>query len=273
MTSKRHIHPARRSRISYPISLSEKIYSIVFGPIITFALLLVAAKVFSQFSVASVGSVSASLLIRATLATLSRLAIAYVLAVFVAIPLSLLTTLNSTAEKVFLPLFDILESVPILAFFPVLIGIFLKLGLPSGAAIFILFLSMLWNIVFTVVGGLKIIPSDIKAAGRIFGIRGISYVEKVLLPGVFPEIVTGSILAVAQGWNLIIVAEILHGYILGGTPSQDLFGIGSIMVNAASSGQSEIFLAALLAMVGAIAFLNFFVWQKLLHYAQRFKFE
>ena len=46
----------------------------------------------------------------------------------------------------------------------------------------------------------------------------------------------------AQGWNLIIVAEVMHTYILHGTTSQDLFGLGSILVNASASGQNSVFL-------------------------------
>jgi NitT/TauT family transport system permease protein len=195
------------------------------------------------------------------------------LAILIGIALALLVTLNRKAEAIFLPLFDILESVPVLAFFPVLIIFFIKLNYLNGAAIFIIFLAMLWNIVFTVVGGLKIIPREFKEAATIFGVRGWSYFRKIILPAIFPELVTGSILAVAQGWNITIVAEVLHVYIPGGNPSQDLFGIGNILVRAASTAQTNLFIAALVAMVLMIAILNFFVWQKLLRYAERFKFE
>jgi NitT/TauT family transport system permease protein len=202
-----------------------------------------------------------------------RLACAYILALIIAIPLAYLATENKTAEKILLPLFDILESVPVLAFFPLLILFFIHINFPNGAAIFILFLSMLWNIVFTVVGGLKIIPKDITYASHVFHIRGWNYIRSVLLPSIFPEIVTGSILAVAQGWNLIIVAEIIHSYIPLGTESQDLFGIGSIMVNAGTHGNTGLFITCLSLMVTCIALLNYFVWQKLMKYSERFKFE
>ena len=170
-------------------------------------------------------------------------------------------------------MFDILQSIPILALFPVIIMLFIRFGDLNGAAIFILFLSMLWNLVFTLVGGLKLIPHDIIDAAHIFGLHGVSYLKRLILPAIVPQLVTGSILAVAQGWNITIVAEVLHTYIPGGTSAQDLFGVGSILVSAAAHAQNGTFLGAVFTMVVIIALFNFFVWQKLLRLAQRFRFE
>ena len=117
------------------------------------------------------------------------------------------------------------------------------------------------------------IPNDIKWAARVFNIRKGSFLRYVLIPVVFSYIVTGSLLAWAQGWNIIIVAEVLHMYIPMGTANQDLFGIGSVLVHTVASGDTGTFVAALLVMVLGIAVLNLFVWQKLLNYAERFKFE
>jgi NitT/TauT family transport system permease protein len=190
-----------------------------------------------------------------------------------AIPLAMLVNYNAKAERILLPLFDITQSIPVLAFFPVVIFLFVKYNFFNGAAIFILFLTMMWSIVFSVVGGLTTIPEDIKDAAKIFHIRKFTYARQVLLPAIFPYIITGSLLAWAGGWNIVIVAEVLHTYIPNGVPSQDLFGIGSSLVNAIASGRNDIFLAAIVVMIITIGFLNFFVWQKLLHYGERFKFD
>ncbi len=274
MKSTPHIaHRHRHSAISYPISLSQRLYTFFVGPLLVVLILFIVVKFFSGSSFAIVEKFSLDDLVKALLATSLRLLIAYILALVVAVPLALFATSSRSAETIFLPVFDILESVPALAFFPILIVFFVRLDFLNGAAIFILFLSMLWNIVFTLVGGLKIIPKDIKDAAQIFGIRGWNYFRKVLLPAIFPELVTGSILAVAQGWNITIIAEVLHVYIPGGNASHDLFGIGSILVQAASGGKTDLFIVALVLMVLMIALLNFFLWQKLLRYAERFKFE
>ncbi len=258
--------------ISYPISLGEKIYSIFFGPFLIIFSLFLLLRNFNilpgDFSGISYGDLGT-----ATLFTLWRLLTAYILAILAAIPLAIMTTRSPAAMRVLLPALDILESIPVLAFFPILIIVFLKFNFVNGAAIFILFLSMLWNIVFTVVGGLQLIPKDIVFAARVFKIRGWRYIREIVLPAVFPEIVTGSILAFAQGWNIIIVAEVIHVYLPNGTEGQDLWGLGSILVHSIANGQNDIFMASIVLMVFVIGVFNFFIWQKLIHYAERFKFE
>lgn len=271
MSQTKHIHHYHHHfGFSYPVSLAQKLYTIIWGPMLVVLILAILAK---SFSVAYPSdTISLGTLFLATGATLLRLGVAYFFALIVAVPLALLVTIGSKTEMVLLPFFDILESIPILAFFPVVILVFSHFGFLNGAAIAIIFLDMVWNLLFTVIGGLKTIPRDIVDAAHVFKIKGWSYFQKVLLPAIFPQIVTGSILAVAQGWNIIIVAEVLHVYIPGGSSSHDLFGIGSILVQASSGGQTNIFIMAIVVMVLTIAFLNFFVWQKLLHYAQRYKF-
>ena len=273
MIKKHIVHSHHRPFFVYPVSAWQKFYSLLLYPLLYVVVLFFVVKLLSHTGFSVSLPVSLSDIFIALFYTVSRIFIAYVLSLAVALPLALLATSGPVAEKIFLPIFDILESVPTLAFFPIFIIFFVRGGFLNAAAIFILFIAMLWNIVFTLVGGLKIIPQDIKQAASVFKISGWQYFKKVTLPAVFPQIVTGSILAVAQAWNIIIVAEVLHTYIPGGTKAEDLFGMGSVLVGASASGQNDLFIVAILVMILAIAFLNFFIWQKLLHYAQKFRFE
>jgi NitT/TauT family transport system permease protein len=213
------------------------------------------------------------LLMYALAATFVRLLIAYVLALACALPLSVWITHSQKAEHLLLPLFDVIQSVPVLAFFPVIIVFFAHYNLFSGAAIFILFISMLWSIVFSLVGGMHSIPEDVKAVGKIFGLKGFAYFDQILLPSVFPYLVTGSLLAFAGGWNIVTVAEVLHTYLPGATASSDIVGIGSILVHAAASADEQTFVIALTSLVIVIGLINLFVWQRLLKYAEKFKFD
>jgi NitT/TauT family transport system permease protein len=143
----------------------------------------------------------------------------------------------------------------------------------EGTAVFILFMAMLWNLVFSMIGGLKTIPIDIKEAAQVFRATGFNKLRYVTLPAIFPFIVTGSLLAWGSSWTIIIVAEVLHTYIPNSSASNDLFGLGSLLVNAAYQGNNIIFLVALAAMIATISLMNFFIWQKLLHVAERYKFD
>ena len=273
MRSVHHKHGHHHTMVmSYPVAFHEKLYSLVLRPLLIIALAAFAIT-FYPIVHPSGEIVSLQTLLLAALITCARLTIAYVLAVLVAIPLSLFVTSSPRIESIFLPIFDVLESVPILVLFPIFIMLFVRTGYLNGAAISILFITMLWSMVFTIVGGIKIIPKEIIYAGRMFGLSGWSLIRHVILPGAVPQFVTGSILSLAAGWNIIIVAEVLHTYIPGGSSAQDLFGIGSILVNASANAQNGVFLEAVIIMIVIIALFNFFVWQKLLRFAQRFRFD
>ena len=270
----RHIHHYHRHMsISYPVSFNQRVYSYVFIPLgllffVFFVLSRLGAKNMPLQEV-----VTWSYLISAISVTFARLLLAYVLSLAIAVPLALLIHYSPKAERILFPLFDVIQSVPVLAFFPVVILFFIHYNFYNGAAIFVLLVTMTWSIVFSVVGGLRSIPSDIISAAKVFEVRGVKYLDKIVLPAVVPYIVTGSLLAWASGWNIIIVAEVLHTYIPGGDASVDLFGIGSVLVAASAANQQHSFFMALVVLVVFVALLNLFVWQKLLKYAERFKFE
>lgn len=213
------------------------------------------------------------ILFGATGATLLRLFIAYIFSVVVAVPLALWTQLNPRIEGVLLPIFDVLESVPILVFFPVIVIFFIHLQLLNIAAIFVIFVSMLWTILFNVVSGFKMIPQDIFSVAHVFKIQGWRRVFEILIPAIFPSIIVGSLLAWAGGWNIIIVAEVLQTYVPSDLSVHNLFGIGSTLVSASASGDKTLFLSAVIIIIAVIMLLNLLVWQRLLKYAERFKFE
>lgn len=246
-------------------------YAII--PVVFVLMLFIGLKAVVLFPLRGGTVMPASYIAGAFFATLARLGIAYVIALLVAVPLVALSRRGPLAEKVLLPFFDVMQSVPVLAFFPLIAGIFLQFGFTDAAAVFVIFLSMLWNIVFSIVAGLKAIPRDISWAAKVFGVKGFAYGRRVLLPAVTPSLVTGSLLAWAQGWNIIIVAEVLHTYIPYGTGADDLYGIGSVLVDSVAAGQVGTFVAAIIFLVGAIALINFFVWQRLLNHAEKYRFE
>lgn len=215
----------------------------------------------------------ARLLLAALGASILRLLLAYVLALVVGIALGLLVESNRHIEAALLPVYDVLESLPILAFFPIIILFFLHSGLLEGAAIFMIFFTVVWDIVFSVVGGLKVIPDDVKSVGKVFGLTPWERFTKITLPALFPPLVTGSILGLANGWNILIVAEALHVYAPSSTKAHDLFGIGSTLVLASGSGNTVGLLTAMGVLVFVIAVVNLFIWQPLLARAERYKFE
>ncbi|HWY78917.1 MAG TPA: ABC transporter permease subunit [Candidatus Sulfotelmatobacter sp.] len=221
----------------------------------------------------NINQVSTQVIVTATINTFVRLVVSYIFSVIVSIPLALLIVSTPRVQRVLLPISDVLQSIPVLAFFPVVIVFFTSSHMFEFAAIFIIFMAMVWNIVFTVIGGLQTIPEDVESAAVVFNVTGIKKFWYITLPAIFPFIVTGSLLAWAQGWTTVIVAEVLHTYIPNGNISQDLLGLGSLLVDSSAQGKNAVFLTTLSVMILFITLINFFVWQRLLHLAQRFKFD
>ncbi|MCL5784566.1 MAG: ABC transporter permease subunit [Patescibacteria group bacterium] len=272
MAAVRHYH--HHYHFSYTTSLKRHFLSVLVVLFVLFLLLFFAFRFITPTKpLINLDQISALDLLEATFVTFYRLTWAYILALVTSIPLALLITSKPKVEKVLLPFFDILQSIPALAFFPIIVLVFIKANFFDGAAVFIIFLSMLWNLVFSMIGGLKTIPQDIESAAFVFKATGWKKLFNITLPAIFPYIITGSLLAWAQGWNVIIVAEVLHNYIPGGTSFYDLFGLGSLLVQASYQGKNSIFLASILVMVILITLLNFFIWQKLLHFVERYKFD
>lgn len=268
---RRYPHP--RHRPLYETTLSRHLVSVV----IAIGLAIGLAALFIHFAYPrngfDINRISIADIAIGALNTFYRMAFAFALSLVVAIPLALFISSTPRLQSILLPIADILQSIPALAFFPVVAAFFVANNAFELAAIFVIFLSMLWNIVFPVIGGLQTIPDDVKSAALVFNVHGWRRFWYITLPSLFPFIVTGSLLAWAQGWTIVIVAEVLHTYIPNGKISQDLLGLGSLLVDSNAQGRNGVFLAALTAMILLVTLLNLAVWQPLLHLSQRFRFD
>lgn len=271
MNKIRHYH--HHYHFSYQTTIKRHLASII-GVTVSIVILIFLVLHFANPSnTFDINQISFVDIFSAAVNTLVRLLVAYAFALLISIPLALLITSTPKVEKILLPVFDIIQSIPVLAFFPIIVVFFANSHAFELAAIFILFMSMLWNLVFTMVGGLKAIPEDVKSAAIVFKVHGLKKLLYITLPAIFPYITTGSLLAWGQGWSIVIVAEVLHTYIPHGKISQDLLGLGSLLVDSFAQGKNSVFLATLTVMILIISFLNFIVWQRLLRYTENFKFD
>jgi NitT/TauT family transport system permease protein len=262
---------SHRGRRGHPSSLVHRLGTGLLLPIFLVALGAFGAT--GAFFIAPSYAFATGTLLGALGASILRLLFAYVLALVIGIPLGLLAERNPRLESFLLPIYDVMESIPIIAFFPVIILFFVRSNSLEGAALFMLLFTMVWSIIFSTIGGLKVIPKDVRAAGKVFGLNSFERLRSILLPAIFPSLITGSILALAAGWNVVIVAEALHAYAPQSVNAHDLFGIGSVLVSAATSGDTTSLLTAMGVLVVAIAIINLLVWQPLLARAERYKFE
>jgi len=205
--------------------------------------------------------------------TLSRMTIAYGLALAFALGYGIATAMYHRASHVMLPLLDILQSVPVLGFLPVVFVLILN-RVPGVvgqelASIIMIFTAMAWAPTFGVIAGVNAIPTDIREVSRAYGIRGFRYLRQIILPAVYPELVWSSILAWGGGWYLIPIEE----YIPGTSPPVDLPGIGSYISIAAFRSDLASALFGLVILVGIIFAIDRLVWRPLGSHAEKFKYE
>jgi NitT/TauT family transport system permease protein len=207
----------------------------------------------------------------AAVASLTRLTIAFAVSILLAIGAACLVTSFRRAESLLMPVFDILQSVPVLAFFPAAVVLFARFKFYEGAALFVLVTAMLWPLLFSLVGAVRAIPRDVQYAARVFGARGPRYWRFLILPACFPGLVTGSILAFAAGWNIVIVAEFIN---YGGF-QLSLPGLGSMLDRATQQNPPDttLFLLCLSVMVTVIVAVNRLVWHPLAVKAEQYKFD
>ena len=111
-------------------------------------------------------------------ASLVRMVLAYLLSLAFAITYGYFAATSRVAERILLPILDILQSVPIMGFFPVAIVFFVSLTGPQSivgpnfAAVFLIFTSMSWNMAFGVYESVKSLPGDLKEVSDSMGVRG-----------------------------------------------------------------------------------------------------
>jgi len=169
------------------------------------------------------------------------------------------------------PIFDLVQNIPPLAFYPIAILVFMKANLIEGSAIFVLVTVMLWPLLFGLIGAAKQIPLDIKYAARIFGAKGSKYIRYVILPAVFPAVVTSSIVSWGIGWNLLVVAE----WIRYGQTDIRLQGVGGLLNEATASGTVDVvlFTTAVVMILVVVSLLHVFIWRPLLRKSENYKFD
>jgi len=200
--------------------------------------------------------------------TFTRLLVAYGFGLIATAVVLWLVSIHEKIESALLPILDILQSVPVLAFFPLIIVAFANLHLPELSAQIVLFMAMTWSVMFGALGGLHQIPEDIFEAAEIYGAKGFRKFTKVILPAIFPNLVTGSLISFGAGWNVIIISE----YINYGRVQIRLPGLGNLLSSSAGS-DTGIFIVSLLTLILIITLVNRLVWHRLVAYSEKFKFE
>ena len=204
-------------------------------------------------------------------ATFFRVNLALVIGALWTIPAGVAIGFSPRLARIAQPLAQIAASVPATALFPVVLLLLIQVGGGLGVgSIVLLLLGTQWYILFNVIAGAMAIPADLKEACFIFKLRGIERWRKLILPGIFPYLITGLVTASGGAWNASIVAEYFHfkGHIYTTT------GLGATISQATDNGNFDLLLAATMMMAAAVVTINRLVWRRLYGLAEtRFRLE
>ncbi|MCC6736240.1 MAG: nitrate ABC transporter permease [Bauldia sp.] len=175
------------------------------------------------------------------LASLERVAIGFAIAVVVGIGLGALIGQSRWAMRGLDPIFQVLRTVPPLAWLPLSLAA-LRDG--NSSAVFVIFITAVWPIIINTAVGIRNIPEDYRNVARVLRLSPLEYFGKIMIPAAAPYIFTGLRIAVGLSWLAIVAAEMLIGGV----------GIGFFIWDAWNSSRiSDIILA--LVYVGLIGFL------------------
>ena len=174
------------------------------------------------------------------LASLERVAYGYSLAAIAGVALGVLVGQSTWALRGLDPIFQVLRTVPPLAWLPIALAGFQD-GAPS--AIFVIFITAIWPIIINTSIGIRNLPEDYRNVARVIRLNGVEYFSKIMLPAAAPYIFSGLRIGVGLSWLAIVAAEMLIGGV----------GIGFFIWDAWNSSRiSDIVLA--LFYVGIIGF-------------------
>jgi len=187
------------------------------------------------------------------------------------IPVGVAIGFSPRLARIAQPLAQIAASVPATALFPVVLLVLIRLGGGLGVgSIVLLLLGTQWYILFNVIAGAMAIPTDLKEAASVFGLRGWERWRKLILPGIFPFLVTGLVTASGGAWNASIVAEYFH--FKGQTYST--VGVGALISGATDAKNFDMLLAGTIALAAVVVTMNRLVWRRMYRLAEtRFKLE
>ena len=204
-------------------------------------------------------------------ATFLRVAFTLFLAALWTIPVGILIGLKPKLSAIAQPIAQVAASVPATALFPIILLVLIRAGGGLGiGSIMLLLLGTQWYILFNVIAGAIAIPTDLKEVCSVFRFGRTERWRELLLPGIFPFLITGFVTASGGAWNASIVAEYFkfrgHTYLTT--------GLGAVISNATDTGNTRVLLAATILMAAMVVMINRLLWRRLYQLAStRFRLE
>lgn len=185
-------------------------------------------------------------------ASLLRMTVAYIASVAIALVTGTAMARNRFVERLLLPILDILQSIPILGFFPAALAFFVS-TLPPGvgaeaAAVFLIVTSQVWNIIFGVYTSVKSLEKQLFDMAKVYRLGRAATFFYVCAPASWNSLVANTLISWAGGWFFLTSSEI----IALGAAEYRLIGLGTFVMESFDRGDTPSFLAGVATLLAVI---------------------
>jgi NitT/TauT family transport system permease protein len=206
--------------------------------------------------------------------TTLRMLIAMALSLIFTFTYATLAAKNKSAERLLIPLLDILQSVPILGFISVTVVFFMALapGRVLGAefaAVFAIFTSQAWNMAFSFYQSLRTVPTELTEASRNFRLSPWMHFWRVDVPFAMPQLIWNMMVSMSGSWFFVVASEAISV----GNISINLPGVGSYIALALQERNLKAVGYAIATMLIVILIYDQILFRPLVAWADRFRFE
>jgi len=194
-----------------------------------------------------------------SVATLLRIAIALIISLAWSIPAGVAIGLHPRLSRIAQPLAQIAASVPATAVFPILVLLIIRVGGGlSIASILLMLLGTQWYVLFNAIAGASALPRDLQEAAAVMKVRGWMRWRTLILPAIFPYLVTGGITAQGGAFNASIVSE----YVSFEGKTLQTIGLGALVTAAANNGDYPLLASSTVAMGLIVVVVNRLFWRR-----------
>ncbi len=205
-------------------------------------------------------------LVVAALATWGRTLAALLIGAVWTVPVGVAIGLSPRWSRRLQPIVQVVASIPATAVFPLLLLALVNLsGGLSFAAILLMLLGTQWYILFNVIAGAMAVPTDLREATNVYHVTGWRRWRTLILPSVFPYLITGLLTASGGAWNASIVSE----YVQFNNHTVSTIGLGASIAAAAAADNFPALLAGTILMAIIVVIINRVLWKRLYALAER----
>ncbi len=201
----------------------------------------------------------------------ARMLIALFISIVLSIFIGILAARSKTAGRIIIPILDVLQTLPILAFFPFVI--YLVVGtLPNyiginASVILLITTSMIWNIAFAVYESISTIPANTIEVSEVYKMKRIDRLRKVFIPACMPRVAEQSILSFAIGLFYLVTSEIFS---TGSTVYSVKYGIGVEIAKLAFSGNAIFYAIGIVVFILFVIATRFLLFRPFERYTSRY---